>query len=417
MVMRSIPVAVVLVLIATACGEPENPISERGTSTPTTTVVSQPAPETELDAARSRWVAAGLATYRYVFQEDCGECDQTANSPHEIVVWDGETSGPDGAPSIERMFAAIEEAVAAGRDVEATYDPATGHPTEVWIDREARAYDGGTHWIVADLSEGLPGGDPSLERLEAARTLWEETRPEAYAFSATLVCDCLADGTMDVVVEGNRVVDWTADFEEEAQVSPVTMDVMFDDLAELAAAAEAGLVEDGIRFTGSAEYHAEFGYPVWVGLDIEVLDAESDLSYLPPRLIYTVTDFAAVDPAGFPADDLAGARQRWMVAGVADYEYELTVHDIESASFSDPYLVTVHEGTVSVSSGGDPVSTIGVPAYSVDEMFDLIELWRQAGSRVEVLYDESWGFPVFVSVQTSDAEVPQAWSIGRLEGR
>lgn len=107
-------------------------------------------PSDDLGSARETWAATGLHSYRFIFENDCGECLPSMGEPREVVVRAGATASPDD-PTVETLFAAIEEAIAAGSSVEVSYHPVLGHPTEMWIDREARAYDGGTHWLIRDL--------------------------------------------------------------------------------------------------------------------------------------------------------------------------------------------------------------------------------------------------------------------------
>lgn len=108
------------------------------------------APE-ELEAARQRWSAAGLVHYRFTFEDDCGECLPSSRLPREVVVRDGETSAP-GQPTVDSLFEAVENALANGSSVEVVYHPVLGYPEDIWIDREARVRDGGTHWLIHDLT-------------------------------------------------------------------------------------------------------------------------------------------------------------------------------------------------------------------------------------------------------------------------
>lgn len=76
--------------------------------------------------------------------------------PRLVAVREGE---PEDLldPTVESLFDTIAAAVDAGSSVEVSYDRELGFPTDIWIDREARAYDGGTHWLVSDLVKGPPG--------------------------------------------------------------------------------------------------------------------------------------------------------------------------------------------------------------------------------------------------------------------
>lgn len=375
-------------------------------SAPTTTFTESA--ESALAAARARWEAADIDTYHLEFENDCGECGPELVKPRQAVVWDGDlVDATEQVMSVEAVMDSIDRAIAAGQSVEVSYDSEYGYPTEVWIDREARAYDGGVHWILDGLTAGLPGDPASLIKLEAAQRQWDTVRPQAYEYRMSFVCDCPFSGRMWITVDGDRIVDWNTEFDEsgEMSVSPLTMDDMFEDLADMF---EAGSIEDsGVRFSGAAQYDPVLGFPSWIGLDIEVIDPGSELAFLEPRFIFTVNDFKAVDPQPNPSyQDLDNARLNWMTTGLEDYTYELSQLEVdgdlplnEDGSFADPYLVSVENGeVVSVKRFGVESETPGdVPIWTIPQLFDLIELWRQSGLKVEALFSAENGHPVIVS--------------------
>ncbi|MBK5269084.1 MAG: hypothetical protein JJE47_16810 [Acidimicrobiia bacterium] len=150
--MKILACVFVFAVLVAACGG--QTIHE---STPVVPTVTGPVESTTtggsllvpLAEARQLWAAVGYTSYRYDFDDDCGECQPFTG---EVVVTDGEVVAPaDRGLTVDEMFAAIERAVAAGVPVEVTFDPQIGYPTDLWIDREARAYDGGTHWLLRNL--------------------------------------------------------------------------------------------------------------------------------------------------------------------------------------------------------------------------------------------------------------------------
>lgn len=395
-------VAIVGLLLVVACGEPistETTVPSTATTNPSTTTTTSTLPPVDdvtaaLQAARARWEASAPDTYHFTFFDDCGECMPEA--PRLITVWDGSVyDGRGQGIDIDSMFQVIESAIADGRTVEATYHPDLGFPTDLWIDQEARAYDGGTHLLISDLQSGLPGQDVALSDLESAWDLWEASRPAGYEFRTDIVCGCPFDVTTWTLVDGERIVDWVVE-RGTADVAPITIDALFADLRDLIA--EGEVVQGGARITGSATYDPVLGYPIWVGLDIEVFDPDSELGALPPRLVFTVRDFAEREGDG---TELETAMRRWSEVGPADYSYELTIHDVEEGSFSDPHLVVVTGGVLeSVTLNGEDIHPDNVPAYSIDELFGLIEEWRSVGFDVDLLFDERLGHPVLVSLDT-----------------
>jgi hypothetical protein len=105
-------------------------------------------PRGELESARELWAAAGLDTYQFVFEDDCGECFLA--EPRLIAVDNGLATNSED-PTVETLFDTIAVAITESSTVEVRYHPDLGHPIEIWIDREARAHDGGTHWLFRDL--------------------------------------------------------------------------------------------------------------------------------------------------------------------------------------------------------------------------------------------------------------------------
>ena len=414
--MRLIRNATTVAMIVVACGIPASEV----TRTPTTPETASASTALhEFTAARQRWSAAGLDSYRFKFQNDCGECDPSQSVARQVVVWDNEATTPQQA-TVASLFTRVETAIRDGRDVVVAYHPEFGHPTEISIDMETRTYDGGTHLLIRDLTPDLPGDEVSLAALQDAHRLWESQRPLAYEFRNAIGCDCPLAGTILTQVNDGRIVDWKFEFidGDGAPISPITIDDMFEDLTRMFSSAE-GVVESGIRFTGSAAYDPKLGYPVWVGLDIEVLDPDSELAFLPPRLVFSVEDFRPIEPAdSFSAPpDAQAARLRWVEAGFASYEYQLTAHDIKNASFSEPYTITVEDGAViAVEYQGQPADDVEVvPTLTIDGLFDLVEEQISGGADVEGIYHESLGYPVFLVIwEPNSSEISLAISIDAL---
>lgn len=420
--MRTTSIAVLLLTVLTACGPAAvdgsttlPPVSATTTAPqpPTDTTVPEPAgPAEALTQARARWDAAGLETYQFVYENDCGECDPQWAAPRPVVVWEGTSfDGDRTGVDVESLFARIETALAEGSDVEVSYDPDLGFPTEIWIDREARAHDGGTHLVIHQVTQGLPGDSVSLANLERARQQWAATRPDAYEFRTDIICDCPSDTTMWALIDGERVVDWRIEWTRQdgaLDPAPSTIEQLFADLHDLISAGE--VVEAGVRITGSAGYHPVMGYPTWIGLDIEVLDPDSELAALAPRLVVAIRD---LEPQDLAASEHARAVERWAQTGPDDYRYELTVHDIVEASFGPPHQVTVEGGAVvAVTVEGSEVEVGSVPAYAIDILFSQIDTWRSDGWDVDVLYDRRLGHPVLVTAHNGDETI--VFSIDRL---
>lgn len=397
--MRTWATGLVLLVVSASCSTPPPQASEPTTiSVAVTTTTAAPTAPTitdQLREARGRWAAAGLTTYHYRFLDDCGECGDSA--PRQMVVWDDELISPGATgPSISDAFSTIESAVAEDRQVDVTFHPELGYPTEIWIDQAARAYDGGTHWILSDLNGGLPESSDPIERHGQAVARWAASGISSYEYRMQILCDCELESTIWTRVEDGLVVDWMVDPEpdNEAFLAPTTMTQLLDDIADLLGA-PGGFVEAGVRTSGWALYDEELGVPMSIGLDIEILDPESEAAFLPPRLVLVVSDFTGISTENDIEIDRAKAK--WAAAGLRSYTYLLTLHDVAEATFSDPLQVTVREGAVaSTTLEGEPTEIEGPTPAPIEEYFDLIAGWTDAGSQVDVIYHSDFGHPVFV---------------------
>jgi hypothetical protein len=405
MVMRMRNALVVLTVLLAGCGSGITAASTTIPRSPTTDPGTDGA-YASLDTARDRWESAALGSYHYVFENDCGECGPLVTAPRQVVVWGDERYDPGQySPSVEEIFDEIEQALDAGQSVDVTFDEELGYPIEVAIDMESRPVDGGTHWVVDDLEPGLPGDDVSTSIVAQAERLWLATRPAAYEYTLSVFCDCPLEGSVVTRVEGDRVIGYDILYDESSggSISPLAIDEMFSDLADLMASID-GVVEGGIRFEGSARFDPELGYPIWVGLDIEVIADDPILADLPSRLVITMSDLYPVDPdvSGTLSTErsaLKEARTRWGFAALVDYSYELTIHAMATADYTGPFQVEVREGAVtSITRDGVEVEGGQVTAYAIDDLFDLIDRHLADGIESAVLYNEIAGYPVLVQL-------------------
>ena len=123
-------------------------------------------------------------------------------------------------------------------------------------------------------------------------------------------------------------------------------------------------------------------------------------------MIFSIEDFTpvAADEEFEALTELEEARTRWEANGPLNYRYELTVHDIDTASFTDPYSVTVSEGVVvRVESKGQVVDDIPAPALAMEMLFDLIARHAVDGDGVDALYDSKLGYPVFAAIRDAES--------------
>lgn len=401
--MRRLSALVAVVMLVSACASQPGDLAATGstafvqesTTTPTEAPdpMGPPGADAGLEAARAKWDAAGLDTYTYEFFDDCGECEQLP--ARAVVVWDGEVMDVLGrAQSVEDAFALIEEGLLQGSAVEVEYDPELGYPIDLWIDRDARAYDGGVHLTFEEVRSGLPGQPMSVDSLRKARARWEAAAVDAYDFTFSIVCDCELQAVVDARVVDGVVKRFEPHTPEETNVtfSPFTLDRLFVDLEEMI----AGQHDDGVLVTGSALYHEQLGYPTWVGLDLEVTDNEAvgGIS-IPPRLVIAVSELEQLSPD--PVSELEEAMARWSSAALDSYTFDIVFHTVEAATFTDTFTVRVQDGViVSVTENGYEYTPDEVELPIIDDLFDAIADLQFAGYPVDVIYDAELGYPAVV---------------------
>jgi hypothetical protein len=121
-------------------------------------------PTDELTVAQQRWASWGPASYDLILRRGACECSSLAVRPMVVVVRGGaieskyylDTGEPlvdpwaTFAPDVPGLFSLIAGALSEGHTVESTYDPVTGAPREIVVDREAMPVDGG-YSLTAEL--------------------------------------------------------------------------------------------------------------------------------------------------------------------------------------------------------------------------------------------------------------------------
>ena len=122
-------------------------------------------PATDHERAKQQWSELNVLTYSYEFQVTCYCPDDTTrevlievtNDEVTRVTYtdDGTdvTAVPmDWYPTIEGLFAEIDEAIANNADtIDVTYDDRYGYPTDIFIDHSAMMADEETDWTASNL--------------------------------------------------------------------------------------------------------------------------------------------------------------------------------------------------------------------------------------------------------------------------
>lgn len=117
-----------------------------------------------LERGRAKWAAAAIETYGYTLQRDCfcgfyGEFRVVVQGDavaEVVAVATGERvepPAPDVIPTVEGLFATVEEAIEEEVDqLEVRYHAALGYPTLISIDWERHAVDDELVLTAGDLT-------------------------------------------------------------------------------------------------------------------------------------------------------------------------------------------------------------------------------------------------------------------------
>jgi hypothetical protein len=383
--------------VLTSCAPGYDPVPG-----PTTTTDPAPADSdaAELAAARALWASVGSSDYTYEFTNDCGECLPAERSPRRVAVLEGDVLAVDEAAlrTVEEVFASIEQALNEGQQVQVTYDPGTGFPNDVKINMDQRPVDGGTHWILEDLTDLNPIG--SAAELLEARRIWESQGLNDYQFLMKVECDCPEKGTFDVKVFNDRVVnvDRLDRPNELSNVTPVTITQTFDDFEDWFTDTQT-LIDEGILEV-DIRVDPVMGYPRWVYVKAQNPTDASNLF----TAVVTMDLVAPYDPGETSTEPDAGdlrsleeARNLWAFAAIADYRYTLTIHCLCPEEHTGPFEITVKDQQiVSATWKGNPLQPGQGAAYTIDEVFNLIERTIGDGTDVDVTYDPDSGHPLSV---------------------
>ncbi len=371
------------------------------TPTSPTTVADDAGPADaleELERAQATWAARAPADY--TVRKTCIGCAEET-----VAVRSGElvSLGSQELLTIERVFSQIEEAIGDGADVQVTYDDDLGYPTALFIDAD------GDDIAEVDVQytdlEAMPIV-ATLEELLEAREKWEALGLDDYRYLFRADCTCTEEGTFEVTVRDGRAVEELPVDDaarRSTQISPGTLDAAFDDLEDWFTDS-SDLIEEGILEV-DVRMDPELGYPRWFRVVAEGLDDDGPLADR-FEIIVTTDLIGFVEEAEDTIDEgdldaLAGARDRWLAAGLTDYRYEIEYQCLCPTAARGPFEVTIRNGAFwSAVAPPDEGFRDGAlyDAMTIEQAFDVIEEAIRAGTDVDVRYDLATGQPLDVVI-------------------
>jgi len=125
-------------------------------------------PRSALEQARTRWAERGPSNYSVVVSRSCF-CAPPSTDPVTVTVTDGliasrvyvasgdtvPASIASVFPDIEQLFDIIQDAIAQGARVNATYHPDFGYPESAFIDYDSNAADDEVGYSLTGFAEPL----------------------------------------------------------------------------------------------------------------------------------------------------------------------------------------------------------------------------------------------------------------------
>jgi hypothetical protein len=120
-------------------------------------------PSEELGDARDKWESQGIASYEMTVREICF-CPIELGGPFRVTVVNDRVANVeylgagtgiephDDIPlTVEDLFATVDAALREADDVEVTYDPTYGFPSDIEVDRIENAIDDEVYYEVRDF--------------------------------------------------------------------------------------------------------------------------------------------------------------------------------------------------------------------------------------------------------------------------
>ncbi len=233
----------------------------------------------------------------------------------------------------------------------------------------------------------LPGAT-QRDLLVEARTTWLANRPQSYAITYRISCEC-DGGPWVVQVEGEETAMTARVGIEPGREAPHgSVDAIFDEI-------EATLDEG--EFPVGVEYDADFGYPRSYIFNEPELPVDGGF-------VLTVTDFV---PNPSPVDTpqrraFDSAMTKWRSAGISDYDYSFTRGCFCPEEFVGPYSVSVRQLAITAASfkGTDlfDIDMLEIGRYeeivkTVDGVFAEIERALREADSFTAEYDPLLGYP------------------------
>lgn len=224
----------------------------------------------ELEAAVMTWGSGDRSDYAYIYLRTCDCPRPEPQGPNSVFVVEGQVvavehfgnrESLDGFTA-EDLFGQIRRAIEDGKNLEVTYDPATGLPMSLNLDLDADltgVSDSADDPLILELRSFLSYAD-ERRALAEARARWDSADLDNYRLRYELT----DSGPVDVEVNDGVVVPHSPDgaaSPDSSAAEPPTVTDLFDQLDAAITARADSLVVD---------YHPTLGHPISYQIDPDI---------------------------------------------------------------------------------------------------------------------------------------------------
>jgi phage gp36-like protein len=364
----------------------------------------------DLDAAQSLWQYSTRSTsmdynYRYTETQD-GKADlqRTVEVRQDSVtdvyaqffVGDQEVDDPADFPTVQGLFDKIQEAIHDEvTELAVIYDGSYGYPVEISILQDASK-------VIIKVDRMALYTIAKLE-LDDAMERWDELELTDYDYAVQVFCYCPEDYVRPKLVEVRDGAIASVTFLETddvySEIEQVqTVDSTFTRIRN-AITDYAAIID--------VTYHAAYGYPLEVFIDLDSRFADDDISI----------QFLDFSPLRFTAEEdaLVMAMVLWSLHHLDRYSFGYQNNCFCLQAYRDPVLVQVQDATVTsvVSRYGDPVlESVAELVPSIEEIFAVIqEAITLNVHSILVTYHEVYGYPTSVYIDYDERLADEELSI------
>lgn len=286
--------------------------------------------------------------------------------------------------SVDGLFATIRRMIVAGQDVQATFDPGLGYPTELVHPPSPSVSDGDWTESVSAFTSSAGGANAvdTAAVVRAARLAWQRWEPSTYAY---------------VWRQFGPAAGPTSGTAWDVQHSRGRTSTQADPVSDHALAADSSSIAATFASVDRA-----LAAGAWVDLTVDPRSGLPLLAAIDPSagssggeswIRITFTDTQKTDAVAA----LQAAMDRWATAGLRHFSYTWRYRgDLRPLTYG---VTWDNDRSLLRRSPGTPIpETLGYATPRIDDTFRMIQDVLAQGGHVAARYDPVLGYPVRVEV-------------------